>query len=279
MRTPASNRGERQPHAPIRPGDVVSVGRLAFVVPPPGHGVAAEALLASGGETSARVRTLLDGTVVTRRNDVISVAPPGTPFDKCTDGGYALNSSDWRRMYRWWFRSGSTPKNVRRYEAKTVLRRAVSTITHSRNGCHMSGWINATSTYLGRTHRHSNISPTSTCGSPDGANVVSFGRLDPSDLSLTCWWTVGSHSVEADIVFNKTDYGWTTHWNQGCVESWSIRAVATHEFGHTFGLAHVSPVLHPQQTMSPVILPCQNAQASLGRGDVLGLRARYGIRF
>src|SRR5437016_4898029 len=102
----------------VRPGAVIAVGGLRFVVPPPGMGVGAEALLAGGGERSATVRTLADGTVVTWARSWpggAAIAPPSTPFDKCADGGYALNSSDWSRIYRWRFRSRSTPQGVKRY--------------------------------------------------------------------------------------------------------------------------------------------------------------------
>ena len=110
-----------------------------------------------------------------------------------------------------------------------------------------------------------------------------FKRASGTRYLLNRWreeqLSIGKRITYRDLVtqaieFNKTNYDWTTHWRTGCASSWSIRAVATHEFGHAFGLAHVT-LLHPNQTMSPLILPCQNSQATLGRGDVLGLRAKY----
>jgi Matrixin len=260
------------------PPSIVAVAGFRFQVPAPGRGIGAEALLARGGERRAEVRTLRDGRVVISSHvwrPRRGVAPPGTPFDKCRDGGYALSSSWWRRTYEWRFRARSTPAGTKRFTALVALRRAVTTITHGSNHCGLRDEIDATSNYVGRTRRRGNIDANSDCTSPDGTNTVSFGRISPKDLSLTCWWTVGNHSVEADIVFNKADYSWTTHWQSGCTDSWSLRDIATHEFGHAFGLAHVNPLLHPNQTMTPVIRPCQNSQASLGRGDVLGLRAKY----
>src|SRR5437588_2603949 len=215
----------------VRPGAVIAVGGLRFVVPPPGMGVGAEALLAGGGERSATVRTLADGTVVTWARSWpggAAIAPPSTPFDKCADGGYALNSSDWSRIYRWRFRSRSTPPGVKRYAARRALRRAVVAVTHGQNHCRMPDRISAMSSYEGTTTRRPDIGARSNCESPDGLSVVGFGSIDASELSLTCWWLVGGHSVEADVAFNKANYGWTTEWRTGCAGSWSIRAVATH---------------------------------------------------
>ena len=60
-----------------------------------------------------------------------------------------------------------------------------------------------------------------------------------------------------------------------CTEGWDLQAVATHEFGHAFGLGHVKEGLHANLTMAPYILPCQSSEARLGLGDVRGLRALY----
>ena len=51
--------------------------------------------------------------------------------------------------------------------------------------------------------------------------------------------------------------------------------MATHEFGHAFGLGHVAEGLHANLTMAPYILPCQNSESRLGLGDLRGLQAEY----
>ncbi len=79
-------------------------------------------------------------------------------------------------------------------------------------------------------------------------------------------------TVEADILLNDA-YGWTVHPHDDCVGSWSVEGVATHEWGHVFGLGHVAEAKHPLLTMSPGILPCQNSEATLGLGDVRALRS------
>jgi predicted Zn-dependent protease len=55
-----------------------------------------------------------------------------------------------------------------------------------------------------------------------------------------------------------------------------VKAVMTHERGHTFGINHVSETSHKNMTMSPNINgPCQDSESTLGLGDVEGLRALY----
>ncbi|WP_338089092.1 matrixin family metalloprotease [Nannocystis pusilla] len=59
-------------------------------------------------------------------------------------------------------------------------------------------------------------------------------------------------------------------------EQFSVKAVMTHERGHTFGLGHVGESSHGDLTMSPTINgPCQDSESTLGEGDVAGLRALY----
>ena len=101
------------------PGQVVHVGGFVFVVPQPGSGVSASVLLAKGGERSAGVTTLRDGTVVVRSHAVRpgSESAAATPVDACEDGAYAFNNSKWERTYRWRFRARSPRVPSRSHEA------------------------------------------------------------------------------------------------------------------------------------------------------------------
>ena len=253
----------------------ISVDGFTFVVPPPGHGVFAAALMAEGGGRSASVTTLRDGTVVVRGEAVQATQDVGTPVDACSDDNYALNTSKWESTLAWSFRIRSSPKGLNRRRVTKALRRAGGNIATGRTDCAMPDQIEAAQRYVGKTAGRPNIGTSSNCLRPDGKSVVAFGAIDPRDLALTCWWTLNGNSIEADMKLNSAGYAWTTSPGTGCKNRWSVEAVATHEFGHAFGLDHVSPVLDANQTMSPLILPCQNSQATLGRGDIMGLRAKY----
>src|SRR5207302_108514 len=52
-------------------------------------------------------------------------------------------------------------------------------------------------------------------------------------------------------------------------------ACGTSDGHNVVGFGHVAEGLHGHLTMAPYILPCQDSQATLGLGDVRGLRAKY----
>ena len=53
------------------------------------------------------------------------------------------------------------------------------------------------------------------------------------------------------------------------------RPLTTHEWGHTFGLDHVSEDTHPTMTMSTNSSYCDTSARTLGRGDALGMYSIY----
>ena len=212
--------------------------------------------------------TSLMGSAAPSSSAVTALAP-------CKDSTYRLNGSLWTRPLRWQFEASTTPKNLTKRAAERTLRRAASNIVTGRNSCGVADRISAQQRYVGRTGARPDIRRNATCGAPDGHNVVGFGTLPLGVMALTCYWARDGSTAEADILLNRADYRWVTRVAAGCVAEWDVEAVATHEFGHAFGLDHVKEGLHGNLTMSPFILPCQNAEATLGLGDVRGLRAKY----
>ncbi len=193
----------------------------------------------------------------------------------CSDGAYVSGGHRWSKRFDWRFRASSRPKGFSSSGVAAALVRAVTNITHGDNNCGLSDAISATAWYRGTTSRAPNISSGGGCGGRDGYNVVGFGTLPSGYLGLTCWWTYSGRVVETDIKLNKAYYHWYINRPSGCSYKWSIEAAATHEFGHAFGLAHVSEKYHPSLTMSPLIKACQSSEKTLGLGDVLGLRSIY----
>jgi hypothetical protein len=223
------------------------------------------------------VTTAPDGSVTVVQEGAPS-APAGsrsTRTNPCSDNAYVLNPDSWNSTYNWYINASTAPSEISESTAKSGLRAAVENITQANNDCGLADNVSAKQHYQGTTTKTPNIGNSSTCQSSDGKNVVAFGDLASSDLAFTCWWTSGNKMVEADVRLNKFEYTWVVNIGHNCTAKYSVEAVATHEFGHAYGLDHVSEALHGTLTMSPVILPCQSSEKTLGLGDVRGLEAQY----
>ncbi len=270
--------------AGLRPGMTVMRDGVGAVVPAAGTAVQGEAVMADGSTRTITVRALADGRVLVssaaraagRASSLpgpAAVFPSSSP-SACSDRAYKLNSSWWHSTYRWWFRATTTPSYMTRAAATNALKRAVGNITHERNNCGRADHVSATGSYLGTTSATVDISANSVCTTPDGKNVVGFGDLASGFVGYSCWWFTGNVNTEADMKLNKADFRWTTTLT-GCSNAFMVEAVATHEFGHVFGLGHVSEASHANLTMSTDIDPCDNSASTLGLGDMLGLEVRY----
>ena len=258
----------------VRPGDVLTRGAITLVVPPEGEGLHMEALYADGRARELTVATGMDGKVALVRSTPSVQAAGYRAMGACSDGAYNLSGFKWRETYNWYFNAGSTPAELTVSGAEDKLRAAASNITGGQNDCGLTDAINASHNYQGRTSRSVD------CGdaSRDGVNVVGFGDLGSGVLGVACtrYNPDTNTAFESDIRLNKVDFTWTLHSEDpSCSNRFGVEAVATHEFGHVFGLGHVSEADHPYLTMSTAVAPCNASAATLGLGDVRGLRALY----
>jgi hypothetical protein len=103
-----------------------------------------------------------------------------------------------------------------------------------------------------------------------------FARLGSRTLAITYTWSWGGGVYESDTAFNKA-----VSWFQapgegdGCYENvnkFDLQNVATHEFGHVYGLGHVSSAFN---TMAPTATLGETYKRSLAPGDAAGIRAIY----
>ena len=155
-----------------------------------------------------------------------------------------------------------------------MLKRAFNNITLERNDCGRVDKVSATWSYLGTTAHSIGVTKAGACGSSDGANTIGFGALPAGYLALTCVRSVGTSITEVDIRFG-TGVSWSLALGT-CLNDFMLEAVATHEFGHAFGLDHVSETNHGRLTMSTFIDgTCENQESTLGLGDMKGLEALY----
>jgi hypothetical protein len=111
---------------------------------------------------------------------------------------------------------------------------------------------------------------------------VSFGDLAAGLLAVTCiWWyggKQGGRSVEADILVDDAGGLFFLTAPASCAGRWDLESTLTHEFGHVFGLGHVSYAEHGALTMSDGLPDCSTAHRTLGLGDYRTLASQYGSR-
>ena len=265
------------------PGTLLRHDGLTIVVPPRGRGVWAEAILADGSIRVLGVQTAADGTVrVLPGGGAAAQSPSGVrPLSPsisppaCSDSAYSLYPSSWNKTYTWYFNATSTPSGISQTAATGALKSAANNITTANNDCGLPDLVSATNAYKATTTRTPNISNSASCLSGDGTNVVGFGTLSSIYVGYTCWWSIGNATVEADAKLNKANYTWYVTKPVGCSNKYDVQAVATHEFGHVFGLGDLDEATHANLTMSQVIYACQNSEDTLGLGDILGLQSKY----
>ena len=260
--------------ADLRAGMLYTADGISLVVPPPGVEVRAEAVLATGKTVQVAVATRRNGSVLVVRNTRDeSVSTVGTPLGACIDRAYLLAGPKWDGTFAWHFNAGSTPGNLTISGTETALKRSVSRMVGGYNNCGRVDAINATASYSGRSTSLVNIGSSASCLSPDRESELAFTSLPSGYVGMACWWSRTGQIVEGDVAFNKI-YRWYLTRPSGCLNRWSLNAVAAHELGHVFGLAHVTAG-HDALTMSPRIGACQNAETTMGLGDLKGMEALY----
>jgi len=102
-------------------------------------------------------------------------------------------------------------------------------------------------------------------------------NADPDEhtLAFVCRLPSWKSVTEVDMAINSA-IPWALSVDACDWYSELLEPTATHEFGHVFGLDHVSERLHSALTMSPMSNgPCSTDETSLGLGDILGVEELY----
>jgi hypothetical protein len=197
-----------------------------------------------------------------------ALTPAASP-SPCSDGAYKVLGGKWKSTLKWSFRSSSTPAGLTKSGVAGVLKESFGNITNANNDCGRSDRVGATSNYLGTTTRRPG------CRLLDGHNVVGFRSLPAGVLGRTCWWTMNGRIIEADIQLSSSE-PWALSLAACNFPQTMLEAVMTHEVGHAYGMGHVGESKHGRLTMSTYLDgACNNQESTLGRGDMLGLEAKY----
>ena len=104
-----------------------------------------------------------------------------------------------------------------------------------------------------------------------------WGHTSGSSIAVTYTWRWSNGEIESDTVFNsRLPWFVAAAEGDGCVEGtakYDVANIATHEFGHTYGLGH--PAGDRWETMYAYGYTGETAKRSLASGDLAGINSRY----
>lgn len=114
--------------------------------------------------------------------------------------------------------------------------------------------------------------------STDGKNEVYFDQIaDANTIGLTIVWGIfggrpsGRELVEWDQIYN-TDYAWSIDETSNTMD---FESIATHELGHTFGLADLYTSDCVDETMFGYADYNETNKRDLNAGDIAGISKLY----
>ena len=245
----------------VDPGDVsiTNTGRSGVAVVVEGEW--------SGAPAAIRQARILHERLTGRGHAAHPMAATTTkavPTSSCTTKTYALLGYRWRSAVRW----SSNPAGAKATDA-AALRAAANAWTGTLHSCGRTIASGARNTYLGTTTQTPAVTANGGCGSPNGANTTGWGALRAGTLATTCVWSRSGVAVEVD-----QRYTTAAAWSSSATCSgarFDLRGVATHEWGHAYGLGHTTQA--SGLVMRPASTQCDLAQRTLGLGDALGIDA------
>lgn len=136
-------------------------------------------------------------------------------------------------------------------------------------------WDSATSAEL---FGNVNTSSTAKYGVLDKQNSIEFGMYSGSSgvIAVTAYWVDRTTKtiVEFDMLYN-TYYAWGDATKDGS-KVMDIQNIATHEFGHAFGLADIYSGAYSKVTMYGYSNYGETSKRDLEPQDIAGIQKIYG---
>lgn len=274
-------------------GRLVVSGDVSVRVPPAGMGVGASPVsggVGSGSELQVsnfggRVTATVDGSRAgTTSSRVVPSASARVAPAPCRDGRSTLEQGPpghaWATTMHWRYNKKSTPGRMTAAAASRQFRLANLNVIKADNDCGLKGIPRVRSSYDGYTAQHPNIAVSSgsiSCGKFNRQNTAAFGGLPGNYLGYTCyWWGSGGAMIAADMRIESAKRVVLKYNLRQCRSRFDLQSIATHEWGHAFGLGHVGTG-QSRLTMSPLLPPCSYGPRSLGLGDWKGMKRLYGM--
>ena len=274
-------------------GDVVVVEGMRFVVSAPGMNVSTASSVVDGAVPDSEITVgnvgdagiivVVDGELrgaaearaiwfaknsVRFDQDTQTGAASAIAAGKCASSSYVLTDSSWGSEVNWYYRSA----NEKVASVPTLEAAAESWTGYVNSDC-STPWSSADANWVALTTLAPGVTGGS-CGTNDSRNVVGWGVLPSGTLARACWWwATGGITVAGDIMFNSS-YSWANSSSVCTGAKYDLQGVATHEWGHVFGLNHDLDA-GSQQVMKKSSTTCEVSQRKLGSGDVAGITWLY----
>lgn len=291
-------RGDRITVADLASGCAVSTGTVVlpdgrrFTVPAAGVTVSALPLGAPGtsdaGDASVtntgragvavRVDDVWKGSAaaVRQERDALRSRLAATPQaattttstkpSSCTNKTYAKLGFTWKAPVSWAYNPAG-----QRVSGASTIHAGADAWTGGIAACSKKVTTTAGERLVGNTTQAIAVTATGGCGASSGTSVVGWGALPKNTLAVTCVWSRSGSAIEVDQRYTTAQQWSTASTCSG--PRFDLRGVATHEWGHAFGLGHTAQssglVMRPASTI------CDTGQRTLGLGDVLGIDALY----
>lgn len=301
-----SCRGDRIPVSALATGCVVSSGTVVlpdgrqFRVPPVGTTVSAMPVGAAGGVDEGDVsvtntgrsgiavlvheewsgapaairqeraalahRTLPGGSGLRTASGAASSTAATSKVSSCSATAYTKLGFRWADTVEWRY----NPNN-QKVSGAAAIGAGSDAWTGTTSACGRTVRSTADDSYLGSRKQAMGVMATGGCGASDGSNMVGWGSLRTGTLAVTCVWSRSGVAVETD-----QRYSTAVDWSAASTCSgkrFDLRGVATHEWGHAYGLGHTAST--SGLVMKPASTTCETGQRTLGLGDLIGIDALY----
>lgn len=295
---PSSCRGDRITVADLATGCAVSSGTVVlpdgrrFAVPAPGTTVAALPVAATGADDGGDVSITNTGrtgvavhvadvwkgaaAAVRQERNALQGRLAATPqaattaatakASSCTNRTYSKLGFKWTAPVNW-----SYNPTGQKVAGASSIRAGADAWTGGIASCSKKVTTSASERLAGNTTQAIGVTATGGCGASSGASVVGWGSLPSGTLAVTCVWSRSGVAVEVDQRYT-TGQQWSVATTCSGAR-FDLRGVATHEWGHAFGLGHTAQ--NSGLVMKPASTTCETGQRALGLGDVLGIDAVY----
>ncbi|ROS68644.1 matrixin [Curtobacterium sp. PhB172] len=215
--------------------------------------------------TAVRART-----AVPDRAGVVSRGAATTAATKaatsCTNTSYTRLGFRWTAPVQW-----SYNPNNQKVTGPSAIGAGADAWTGAVTACGRTINSTADQKHLGTLKQSMGVTATGGCGTANASSVVGWGSLPSGTLGVTCVWSRSGTAVETD-----QRYSTSVNWSAAATcsgDRFDLRGVATHEWGHAYGLGHTAK--NSGLVMRPSATTCDTAQRGLGLGDLMGIDAIY----